>query len=269
MDCASYSQLISRYLDDALSEEERSGLRLHLSQCSSCRIKLARYRRLDERLRQMPCASAPPDCRWKVLDQAMSDQQEFRLAHRLPIASLAMASLAVASLLILSVMVPLVMGIAGAAPVDLVPHAGYATTSAVVEPASTDPASRSLAVAESSDTAALAGYLPPAVSVERVALRWDEAEDRPEYVEVIFVAPRGTRVRLERSVGQPQRAPDTHAGWGKAILVHGQVWLYASQTNSEGIQVVRLMRSSERGDLTSLEAEAPVDELVQFVDWLR
>lgn len=261
MECSSYRQLVSRYLDDALNEEERNELLLHLGQCSSCRLTLARYRRLEQRLRQAPSTPVPPSCRRGLMDQAANDREPFRARLRLATTGLAVASVTIATLVIATLVMPAILGGFGAEPGGFMP--------AVARNAPPDSAGASLANGEAPATAALAGYLPPAVSVERVALRWDESAESPEYMEVVFVAPRGTRVRLERTLGRPQRAPDADPGWGQAILVRGEVWRYASQTSPDGIQVVRLVHNGERGALTSLEAAAPINELVQLVDWLR
>ena len=119
------------------------------------------------------------------------------------------------------------------------------------------------------DNIALAGYLPPASSIEQAALLWDETAKQPAYVQIVFVAPKGTRVRFERTLRGASAGTVSDIGLTKAIVVHGQVWRYAGRVNADGVQIFRLVHSSDSGDLTVLEGSASLDELVRLLQWLQ
>lgn len=50
--CQGYRELISRYLDDELSERSRAGLLTHVEECATCAAVLARYRQMDLLMRR-------------------------------------------------------------------------------------------------------------------------------------------------------------------------------------------------------------------------
>lgn len=116
---------------------------------------------------------------------------------------------------------------------------------------------------------ALAGYIPPASSIEQAALLWDETAKQPVYVQIVFVAPKGTKVRFERNLRGAATDTVSDMSLTKAIIVHGQVWRYAGRVNADGVQTFRLVHSSDSGDLTVLEGSASLDELVRLLQWLQ
>lgn len=268
MNCSSYNLLISRYIDDSLDEELRTELELHLGICPACRLTLARYRRLDNRLRQMPAIGAPSSCRQKLFRSVEAERQWFPMPiWRLPRA-LATASLLLVCLLLGGFLLPMVdqAGITRQLSAIWSPGATYNTSTV----SSSSPDALGASVAEAEDRVrALTGYLPPAASVEQVALHWDEAAEAPAYVQIVFMAPPGTMVRLERRLIDSSTDTAAVPYSDKAILVRGQVWRCASSTSPDGGEMLRLVHNSDGGNLTSLEGRAPLQNLVEMVEWLR
>jgi hypothetical protein len=61
MECWSFQQRVSQYLDDAVSAEERRELKRHLSTCRECKLESERYSGLREKLRSLPMRLPPAD----------------------------------------------------------------------------------------------------------------------------------------------------------------------------------------------------------------
>lgn len=266
MSCPAYHVLISRYVDDALDEGERADLLLHLGRCSSCRLTLARYRRLDERLRQLSAAEAPSDCRRVLFQRAEAERPWFQAIAWLRPTTLAATSAALAVLLLASLLLPALsyrfpqQGIAIHFPGDASRQEAVRLTL---------PGGTTRVAAADNPEITLAGYLPPAAGVEHVALRWDEAAPSPAYVQIVFVAPHGPRVRFERSAADPPSAPIGDRMPDSVVLVHGQVWRYTRHISADGVEIVRLIRSTSSGDIISLEGRVPLQELVHLIEWLQ
>ncbi len=265
MTCQSYHLLISRHLDGALDEQEQSTLLEHIGRCPSCRLTLYRYQRLDDQLRHLPAPGAPYRCRGELFRRVDAIGRGAGLSVRRAPGSLALASVVLACL-VLGALVLLPAG----GPTELAEQltslwSDGSGGSPIIARASNEGSPASI---EDADIA-LAGYLPPSSSVEQVALRWDETAKRPAYVQIVFVAPRGTKVRFERTVKATSAEPASDLDLTKAIVVHGEVWRYADHVNANGVQTVRLVHSSNRGDLIVLEGSASLDELIDLLQWLQ
>lgn len=61
MECWTVRRRVSAYLDNALGEEERRGIREHMRDCHSCARESERYERIREALRSLPQRTPPPD----------------------------------------------------------------------------------------------------------------------------------------------------------------------------------------------------------------
>ncbi len=110
MSCPSYSLFITRYLDDALNDEERAELLLHLSQCPECRWTLARYRRLDAALRIAPAARPHTGFRRNLLRRAEGRLWPFASLSKIWSPALAVVPVIVAVLVAAAVILPALNG---------------------------------------------------------------------------------------------------------------------------------------------------------------
>ncbi|GLV59531.1 hypothetical protein KDH_63570 [Dictyobacter sp. S3.2.2.5] len=70
MNCEQVRDLLSAYLDDQLTANERQYVDAHLSSCPQCASVLADYRRFDALLAQLPRVTPTPDLRDKILATA-------------------------------------------------------------------------------------------------------------------------------------------------------------------------------------------------------
>jgi hypothetical protein len=70
MECWTVQRVVSAYLDDAVSEAERSEVRQHLSSCQLCARESEKYSDLRAALRSLPQRTPPPDLtvRLRVVD---------------------------------------------------------------------------------------------------------------------------------------------------------------------------------------------------------
>jgi anti-sigma factor RsiW len=68
--CAVISELVTRYLEDALQPDERLSYETHLVFCTDCVAFLADIRKLAERLRELPADPVDDDERRLIVDAA-------------------------------------------------------------------------------------------------------------------------------------------------------------------------------------------------------
>jgi len=61
MECRSAKRKVSAYLDNAMSEQERRELRLHLRVCRVCALESQRLERVRNTMRSLPQRNSPPD----------------------------------------------------------------------------------------------------------------------------------------------------------------------------------------------------------------
>ncbi|GHO84585.1 anti-sigma factor family protein [Dictyobacter formicarum] len=67
MNCEQVRDLLSAYLDDQLTADERQRVSAHLPSCPQCAGILADYRRFDALLAQLPRVTPTPDLRNRIL----------------------------------------------------------------------------------------------------------------------------------------------------------------------------------------------------------
>jgi hypothetical protein len=269
VDCPSYSLLISRYLDDALSEEEQADLLLHLSQCPACRWTLARYRRLDTAVREAPPARPRVSFRRTLFRKGEGRIWAFPSLGSIWRPALAAVPLIVAALVAAITLLPATDN--RQTDVDSAPRRppGNAAVYRDLQLAAMSPTHGANVDGSIVPVAALADYLPPATSIEQVAARWEAVIPEPTYVQIIFVVPSGARIRFERSQLEPQSTIDVELLPDKAVIIHGQVWRYARRLNPDGAELVRLLRGSDGIRVTDREGTATFEELLTSMEWLR
>ena len=73
MNCESLQLDLPLYLDDVLSDEERSEIEAHLPACPLCRLKLDEYRRLKNDLRMVRNPGIPANVLQKVRNSVASE----------------------------------------------------------------------------------------------------------------------------------------------------------------------------------------------------
>ena len=61
MECFAVRSLASAYLDDAISDEDRSAVRRHLTSCRECALEAKKYADQRRILRSLPLRTPPPD----------------------------------------------------------------------------------------------------------------------------------------------------------------------------------------------------------------
>ena len=61
MECRSVRQIVSAYLDDAVSAEDGLLLKRHLNTCRECALETERYSGLRDKLRSLPQPVPPPE----------------------------------------------------------------------------------------------------------------------------------------------------------------------------------------------------------------
>jgi hypothetical protein len=61
MECRSVRQIVSAYLDDAVSAEDGLLLKRHLNACRECALETERYSSLRDKLRSLPQPVPPPE----------------------------------------------------------------------------------------------------------------------------------------------------------------------------------------------------------------
>ncbi|MCL4534318.1 MAG: zf-HC2 domain-containing protein [Bacteroidetes bacterium] len=116
----------------------------------------------------------------------------------------------------------------------------------------------------------LSGTLPPEATVERVMIERAPAPSQAYYLEVVFALPTGTRYRLQEiSADAPPPSTPGVAEEG-TLLIAGKAWKYGYivPRDPRG-ETVRVFRSTAGNRITNLEAAAPLDEMVQMLQYLR
>lgn len=68
MECAEVVELVSDYLDGALSDPEARRVAEHLEDCPGCQAYFEQVRAAAEGVARVESASLPPDVRAKLLD---------------------------------------------------------------------------------------------------------------------------------------------------------------------------------------------------------
>src|SRR5438105_3942812 len=66
MNCAQVEELLSAYLDNALTSEERRVVAVHLHHCERCSSMLADFRRFDALLSELPRVHPTPELRERI-----------------------------------------------------------------------------------------------------------------------------------------------------------------------------------------------------------
>ena len=261
MSCEYFSQLISRYLDDALDEAERDRLFDHLGRCASCRLKLARYQSLEERLRQLPAERPPASCRQLLFVRAeQSGAKSVAFPTRRPMA-ITSASAAIVAVLL--------CGFLLFAPGRLDSLDGpspFVSNRASWQ--SADVSGAPVVGGSVDGPVRMVGYIPPLTGVEKVALDWNTADSDPAYVRIVLLAPRGTRIRVERTTIPSPSAVDQGSAPEQLMWIHGHVWRYSRQLGAGGVETIRLVRSTGMETIV-LEGHASIDDLVQLLEWLE
>jgi hypothetical protein len=103
MNCETSSQLISRLLDNELSETEQTALREHLAQCPACEKLEWEQRRLHTAVRSVPAPALPPDYSRRLREEVW---REVQALERRPV-FLSFRILAIAAIVVLSTAVML------------------------------------------------------------------------------------------------------------------------------------------------------------------
>lgn len=66
MECSTVRRRVSAYVDNAVSENERREIRLHLNACNSCARDSEHHQRVRETLRALPRLAVPPDVSFRL-----------------------------------------------------------------------------------------------------------------------------------------------------------------------------------------------------------
>jgi hypothetical protein len=103
MNCETSSQLISRLLDNDLSDAEQAALHEHLAQCPACEKQEWEQRRLHTAVRSVSAPDLPPDYSRRLREEIW---RKVKMTERRPV-SLSFRIMAIAAILILSTAVML------------------------------------------------------------------------------------------------------------------------------------------------------------------
>ncbi|MCL4367627.1 MAG: hypothetical protein M1337_00355 [Actinobacteria bacterium] len=116
----------------------------------------------------------------------------------------------------------------------------------------------------------LSGTLPPTALVDRVTIERAPAPSQAYYLEIVFSLPSGTRYRLQEITADASLAGTTAVAEEGTLLIAGRAWKYGYVVPRDlHDEPVHVLRSASGNRITNLEAAAPLDEMVQILEYLR
>ncbi|MFQ5826150.1 MAG: anti-sigma factor family protein [Dehalococcoidia bacterium] len=275
MACARYQSLLSRYIDEALSEREQRQLLAHVEGCPSCSATLARYRQAGVILHRLPTLDPSPQLRDRILAAGAAGERGARTT-RGPLSRWARAGLLMAGLGLLAFvgMRGMVGGGAGGYPqVETQPSYPTATTpiqhqkgeagwdvNPPLTPGSSPSALQEMMVNPSSSVF-MPYYLPPGAWIEQMSL---ETRGSVYVLDAVYFIPPDAWLHL-RQVNWP-RAQVYMTGLvqqGKIIIASNE-WWYGQRLEPELDGSIIHMLLSRRGGLgVHLETPLPLAELIK------
>ena len=110
-ECEKYLELLNRFIDGETSEEEKDGLKAHLSKCGKCQMELEKYKKLKELTGSLKFVS-PPEELWEEYPKDVLARLERGLGKTILCASLLLIIIYAAVKLARSASVPLIVKIA-------------------------------------------------------------------------------------------------------------------------------------------------------------
>jgi hypothetical protein len=251
--------LVSRFLDDALSQRERQDLLAHLGECPDCAATLARYRQATVLLGRLGESAPSPRVREAVLAERPSAA---RNGWRAALAGLAACLL-----------------IGGAVAFSLVPvERGPATG---LDTGATPSAENTLSGGDGQDVVealrktlgpadgpALPSYLPRGAKVERVSLGRPPQSGGPYEVDLALRLEDGKSLLLRQRSKEPKAIVPTPPS--RSVVISGREWRYLPRGNASAREAATYVLVGEvNGSRYELESSIPLEDLVRVAESIR
>ncbi|MCL4459283.1 MAG: zf-HC2 domain-containing protein [Chloroflexi bacterium] len=284
MGCPAYKLLLSRYIDDALSERERQQLISHLMGCPSCATMLARYRQIQSLLQHVLTPQPSADLRQRVL-ASIERRNSFRSLWSLHFGRLLLSFVTLGVVVVLAGVLWLGWRWPQRAIGSATPQFGYTISPLKGDSVSTatlktnSPGeklsgeggrlARALERAKAQTTfeVHLPEYLPPGARLERLNLESVGPTDRINEVDISYVTKDGRKIRLWQSSRSDLGGMRLGHLAQKRLLIGGREWWY--ERRSDGQNVVHILRTRRDGVIISVDTAAPLDELIKIVESLK